>query len=464
MPVAVEVSAEAVAVDVQAEEAVMPPAQPWPGKRAAYYSLFVLTIVVMFTVLDRQILSLLIDPIKADFQITDTEAALLMGAAFSITYGIVGLPIARIADTANRRNLVAICIAFWSACTMASGIAQNYAGMFLARLGIGIGESGYGPATWSIVTDSFPREKVAFATGTLGIGAMMGTGLAMFLGGAVLAFVEHLPPLSVPWIGLIRPWQWAFIIVGLPGLIWALVVMTTHEPVRRGVRGAKARSVPVREVGRYLLDDWRSYVAVIGGTCMKYLMALGPAQWGPTFFHREFGWQLSHVGLVLGTMTVIVSPIGMIAGGKLSEYWTKQGKADANLRIVLYGLLFSVPLLTVAPLLPNPYMVLAFNAVGMFIGTLGFGPGVAAFQLITPNTMRAQVSSISQFSTNVLAFAISPLIVALFTDYLFNDPADLKYSMALSIGILGPLAILITWQGMKPYARSYQRACRDFAN
>src|SRR6185436_8558051 len=137
----------------------------WPTQRQAHYSLFALTVVVLFTVLDRQVLALLIEPIKADFGITDTQAALLLGAAFSLTYAIAGLPIARLADRVNRRNLVAGCLAFWSAATMACGIAQSYVALLFARMGVGIGESGYGPASWSIITDSFPREKVAFATG-----------------------------------------------------------------------------------------------------------------------------------------------------------------------------------------------------------------------------------------------------------------------------------------------------------
>ncbi|MEI9851536.1 MAG: MFS transporter [Sphingomonas sp.] len=432
----------------------------WPGRRQSYYSLFVLTVVVMFTVLDRQIMALMIDPIKADFGISDTQAALLLGAAFSITYGLAGMPIARIADTRNRRNLIAICIAFWSLCTMACGVVQSYAGMFLARIGIGVGESGYGPATWSIVTDSFPRERVAFATGTLGIGAMAGIGLASFTGGAVLAFVEHLPPVPLPFGGVIRSWQWAFILVGLPGLLWGLVVLTTREPARRGVaRGKRAQTVPVREVARWVIDDGRTYLAVIGGACMKVLLAAGPSTWGVTLLHREFGWALSKAGMISGAATLIVSPVAMIIGGKISEHWTRKGVPDANLRIVFLGLIFSVPFLVMAPILPNPYLVVACNAVAVFVGTLGFGPGVAAFQVITPGKMRAQVSSLAQFSTNVIAFALSPLIVALFTDYLFRDPSALKYSMALSAGLMGFLAILVTWQGLGPYADRSNARC-----
>jgi len=438
---------------------------PWPSRGQRAYALFVLTIVVMFTVLDRQILALLIEPIKADFGISDTQAALLMGAAFSITYGIAGMPIARIADRTNRRNLVAACIAFWSAATVASGFAQSYVGMLWSRLAVGVGESGYGPATWSIVTDSYPREKVAFATGTLGIGAMMGTGLALFLGGAILAFVQHLPPMDLPWGGTIRSWQWAFVIVGAPGLIWAMIVLTIKEPARRGaIAGQPAAQVPVRAVARWILDDWRTYLAVIGGTCMKVLLTVGPTTWGATFIHRAFGWDLARVGIISGSITLIVSPIAMIAGGKLSEYWTKQGRQDANLRIVFYGLLASIPFLILAPLMPNPWLVLGFHAVAQFIGTVGFGPGVAAFQVITPGVMRAQVSSLSQFGTNVIAFALSPLIVALITDYVFRDPMALGYSMALNAALMGVLSIIITWQGLGPYARSYARAVREFAN
>jgi MFS family permease len=411
------------------------------------------------------VLALMIEPVKADFGISDTQAALLLGAAFSLTYAIAGLPIARIADRWNRRNLVAICIAFWSAATMACGIAQSYAQLFLARLGIGIGESGYGPATWSMVTDTFPREKVAFGTATLSIGAMTGTALALIVGGAALAMVAHLPPIEVPFVGVVRSWQWAFFIVGLPGLLWALVVMTLKEPARRGlIKGQSKSSVTVRDVARYMGADWRTYTAVIGGMAMKYLMLLGNSQWLPTMMRREFAWELSKIGLVLGSMMLVIAPVGLLVGGRLSERWAKQGRSDANLRIMFYCLCASVPVSIIAPLVPDPWLMLMCHSVFLFITAMGTGPSVAAFQVITPNQMRAQVSAVSQFSTNVLAFALGPLIVALFTDYLFEDPRDLKYSMALCAAILGPLTVLIVLQGLKPYARSYERACREFAN
>ncbi|MBN8831096.1 MAG: MFS transporter [Sphingomonadales bacterium] len=439
--------------------------QPWPPRKDAYYSLFVMTIVVMFTVLDRSVMSLLIDPIKKDFGISDTSAAILIGAAFSLPYGIAGIAMGRLADTFNRRNVVAASIAFWSACTVACGAAQGFWSLLIARMGIGAGESGYGPASWSIATDNWPREKVAFATATMGMGAMLGTGLALFLGGAVLHMVSGMPSVELPGIGVIRPWQWTFVIVGAPGLLWALVVLTSKEPPRRGLAaGEKAQKVPFSETARWIMDDWRTYAAVIGGMAMKAMMLAVPATWNATFLHREFGWDLAKVGMITGTITLIVSPVALMFGAKVSEYWTKQGRNDTNLRIVFYGLCASVPLMILGPLMPNPYLVLTVNALATFVGAVGFGPSIAAFQVITPNRMRGQMGALTQFCNNVIAFALSPIIVAVFTDYLFRDEGALKYSMALNAIIMGSLSLLVVWQGLKPYARSYERAVREFAN
>ncbi len=434
--------------------------------REAYWTLFVLGIVVTFTVLDRQILALMIEPIKQDYKITDTQAALLLGAAFSLPYAVAGLPIARLADRTNRRNLVAACIAFWSAMTVLCGLAQNFWQMFFARMGIGAGESGYGPATWSMVSDIFPREKVALATGTLAIGAQAGTGLALIIGGSALAFVEHIPVIELPLIGTMRHWQWAFVIVGFPGMLWALVVVgALSEPRRRGtaaLAGIKRKSVPVKDVALYMYRDWRTYLGVIGGLSMKYLFGLGTTAWMPTLFVREFGWNLTKIGLIQGTLILVVGPIGLVLGGKLSEYLTHRGVPGANMKIVFYGMLLSVPISMIFPLLPNPWLVLGFYSLNIIISGMGSGPATAATQVITPNPMRAQVSAVKLFSTNVVAFALGPLIVALFTDYLFSDPQQLKYSMSLAAVVLGPLALLIVWQGLKPYARMYERTAAEF--
>lgn len=434
--------------------------------KSAYWTLFVLGVVVMFTVLDRQILSLMIVPIKEDYGISDTQIALLLGAAFSLPYAIAGLPIARFADVTNRRNLIAACIAFWSLMTICCGLAQSYWQLMAARMGIGAGESGYGPAAWSILTDTFPREKVALATGTMAIGAQAGTGLALIIGGSALALVAHFPPVEVPLVGTLRPWQWSFLIVGTPGIFWAVFLLfAIKEPKRRGkiyADGAKPKSVPVKEVFAYMWENFRTYTAVIGGHSMKYLFALGTTAWMPTLFVREFGWSLTKIGLIQGVLIMAVGPIGLVLGGKLSEYMANKGVPGTNMRIVFFGMLVTVPLSITFPLMSSPWLVLGLYGLNLFISSLGSGPATAAAQVITPNSMRAQISAVKLFSSNVIAFALGPLIVALFTDYVFKDPQDLKYSMSLAAVVLGPPAILIVWQGLKPYARMYERTASMF--
>jgi MFS family permease len=444
---------------------VVPGGTPWPARKDAHYSLFVMAIVVMFTVLDRQVLALLIDPIKQDFGISDSGAALLIGLAFSLPYGIIGIPVARLADSGNRRNLIAYSLAAWSACTVACGAAQGYVSLLIARMGIGAGESGYGPASWSIAADYWPREKVAFATAVMGFGATLGTGLALFLGGAVLHFVSGMPPLDVPGLGAIRSWQWTFFIVGLPGLLWTLVVFTSKEPPRRGLAaGTKAENVPVKEVVKWLRDDWRTYLATIGGFGTRAVMLVVPLTWSATLLHREFGWDLAKIGLIVGTVTLIVNPIGLMLGAKLSERWNRQGRKDTDLRIVFYSLLVNIPVMTLAPLMPDPWLVIGLNALASFIIYITFGPSVASFQVITPNRIRAQIGSLTQFCNNVIAQSISPILVALCTDFVFHDDHALKYSMAIVTGVMGVAALALTWQGLGPYARSYERAVREFAN
>jgi MFS family permease len=438
---------------------------PWPARKDAHYSLFVMIIVVMFTVLDRQVLALLIDPIKQDFGISDSVAALLIGLAFSLPYGIIGIPVARLADSGNRRNLIAASIAVWSVCTAACGLAQGYLSLLIARMGIGAGESGYGPASWSIATDYWPREKVAFATAAMGFGATLGSGLALFLGGAVLHFVAGMSALHVPGLGIIRPWQWTFFIVGLPGLLWALVVLTSKEPPRRGlIPGKKVENVPIAEVVKWLRDDWRTYLAAIGGFGFRAVMLVVPLTWTATLLHRQFDWDLAKIGMTVGTVTLLINPIGLMVGAKLSERWNRQGRKDADLRIVFYSLLVNIPVMTLAPLMPTPYLVIAMNGLAQFIIYVTFGPSVASFQVITPNRIRSQIGSLTQFCNNVVAQALSPLLVALCTDYIFHDDHALKYSMSIVTATMGVGALLLTWQGLKPYARSYERAVREFAN
>ncbi len=206
----------------------------WPSPARAWYAVGVFAVALLFNYLDRQILALLVGPIKHDLQLTDTEISVLIGFAFVSFYVLVGIPISRLVDSYSRRLIVTVGIASWSVMTALCGMAQNFWQLFVARVGVGVGESCNGPATYSMLSDMFPRERLPQAIAVLNFGFMFGSGLALILGGSVIELVSSRPDVTLPLIGTLRPWQLTFFIVGLPGLLVAALLGTVREPVRRG--------------------------------------------------------------------------------------------------------------------------------------------------------------------------------------------------------------------------------------
>jgi MFS family permease len=207
----------------------------------------------------------------------------------------------------------------------------------------------------------------------------------------------------------------------------------------------------------FMLDDWRCFGPIMLAKFVKILLTMGTTAWMPTLLRREFDWDLTRVGLVQGTVIFLVAPLALLLGGKLSERWTKQGKWEANMKIVSYTTLAMIPLTILFPLMPNAELCLTLYGATIFCSMLGLGPAAAALQLVTPNLMRSQISAIGQIMTNVLGNAIGPLMVALLTDYVFNGPSDLKYSMSTCAIVMAPIAAIVTWYGVKPYGISVKR-------
>lgn len=208
--------------------------QPWPSLRLAWYAVFVFSLTLMINFLDRGIITLLVPSIKADLNLTDFQMSLLIGFAFILFYVFIGLPVARWADVGTRRTIIGIGIGLWSAMTALCGLANNFWQLFVCRVGTGVGESFNGPATYSMLADYFPPQKLPRAIAVVNFGFMLGSGLALVIGGVVIHFLQNVPPVVLPVIGALRSWQMAFLLVGLPGLAVAALVFTLKEPVRRG--------------------------------------------------------------------------------------------------------------------------------------------------------------------------------------------------------------------------------------
>jgi MFS family permease len=421
----------------------------------------------MFAFVDRQIITLLVGPIKRDLGVSDTEMSLLLGFAFIMFYIVLGIPIARIADVKSRRLIIGIGITTWSIMTAVCGLAQSYWQLFLARVGVGIGEACNGPATFSMLADYFPKDKLAKAIAVLSIGFFVGNGLALIVGGGVIQLISRMPDIGVPLLGKIHAWQLAFIAVGLPGLLVAAMIPTVQEPKRRGlvpvggIGDAPAlRSLPIATIFRYLADDWRTYGPMYAGMALRSMVAFGAAAWLPTFFNRSYGWEAPQVGLAVGIILLTISPLGLLTGGLLAEWYAKRGYNDANMRVNLISTIAILPTSTLYPLMPDPWLALGLFAANSFLASIGPGPANAALQTITPNQMRAQVSALYLFVFNLIGYGLGPVTVALLTDYVFGAEAYLRYSLVVNAAVMGPIAWLIFWFGLKPYGEAYARASR----
>jgi MFS family permease len=433
--------------------------KPWPSRGRAWYAVFVFALVLCVNFLDRGILPLLVQPIKRDLGLTDTQISLLMGFAFVMFYVILGLPIARLVDRSSRRRIIGIGVALWSGATALCGLAHTFMQLFLARVGVGVGEACVGPATYSMLADLFPREQLARAVSVLNFGFIAGIGLSAILGGTVIGMMEHLPPITLPIVGLLRPWQLTFLVVGIPGLLVALLMGTVVEPIRRDLAAASAtagvvgHTIPIRDVVRYLWSNRAVYGPMYGALALQAIPSQGAISWGPAFFIRVHHWTPRHVGLAFGTVTLLVAPPALMLGGLLAERLAKRGYNDANLRVQLLAICLWIPGAVLMPMMPTPTLALAAFGVSLFFAMMAPGPQNAALQSVTPNRMRGQVTALFLFVFNIVGFGCGPTAIALITDYVFHDDTRVGSALALATVILGPLSAWALLRGLKPYGR-----------
>ena len=432
---------------------------PWPSPRRAWYAVGVFGLALAINFLDRGILVLLIGPIKHDMQLSDTRASLLVGFAFVFFYLFLGVPIARLVDTKSRRVIIGSGIALWSLMTAFCGLAQNFVQLFIARIGVGVGEACNGPATFSMLADLFPREKLPRAISVLNLGFVAGTGLALVLGGAVIHFVSNMGPIELPLLGVLRPWQITFLLVSLPGFLVAALLATVPEPLRRGrIAGVATKSIPVADVLRFMKDNRWAYGPMFVGLACNVVLHFGAGAWIPTFFIRTYGWTAARAGVLQGIMVICTAPFALMLGSALSEWLTERGYADANMRVTLIAIVGGTPCAILYPLMPTPELAVGVLALQWFFAMLSPGPQNAALQIITPNQMRGQVTALFLFVFNVIGFGAGPTAIALLTDYVFRGDDMLRYSLCAAACVLGPLAALIVWSGLKGYGESVRRS------
>lgn len=422
-------------------------AYPW-------FVVAILMVAYVFSFVDRQILNLLVAPIRRDLGINDTQMSLLMGFSFAIFYTILGIPLGWLADRWNRNGLIAAGVVVWSLMTALCGLAQTYWQLFLYRIGVGVGEATLSPAAYSMIADYFPPERRAMAISVYSMGIYLGSGMAFLLGGLVIQFAVAQGAVSLPLVGDVRPWQVVFLVLGVSGIIFSLAFLLVREPPREGI--VAGTSVPFGEVVAHLWRNRRTVLCHNVGFAMIAFCSYGTAAWVPSFFIRTFKWNAGEVGIIYGLIVMVFGCTGILFGGWLTDRWLKQGKTDAALRVGILAssvaIVGNVYLMAGTGTLAAVLMVPTVFALGM-----PFGAAPAAIVAIVPNQMRGQTAAVYLFIVNLIGLGIGPTAVALVTDYVFANDLALKWSMLIVGTVANVIAIALLAAGLKPYRETIQR-------
>ncbi len=428
------------------------PETPEVAVKGGWYTVGVMALVVMLAQIDRNVISLMVQPMKRDLGLSDTQVSLLIGLAFSITYTLVGPPVSRIADRGFRRPVVAASLAIWSVATSLCGLAQNFWQLFAGRAIVGGAESASSPASLSMIADLIPRNKLPRAYAIYNAGFMGGGALALALGGLLLGVFRGVEPIAVPGIGHIRDWQLVLIILGLPGLLVSLLIMlTVPEPQRKG--GHKPEGYPLREVLGFLMANRAMHLPMMLGVLINSIQAFGAAAWVPAFYERTYGWEPAVAGPILGPVNMASALAGLFFGAWLAEQLAKR-RDDANLRVLFLANFLSIPFMVVQPLMPSPWLALGMSAVGGAIAAMGAAGYNSALQVSTPNAMRGQINALYLFCIAAIGGTLGPLLIALLTDFVAGDEADLRYVLVGFRALLAPLDCLLIWLAVRPYGKA----------
>jgi MFS family permease len=417
-----------------------------------------MTVMTLFG--SAALVGLLMQSIKRDLALTDTQVSLVVGFAAAAFNACASLPISKLVDTVSRRLIIGIGLMVVGIGSVLTGLANGFWQLFAARLFSGVGGAGNGPATYSILADYFPPAKLPKAIAVMNFGFTSGNGLALLLGGTLIAALTAMPNPSLPFIGEVRPWQLVFLAMAVPDLVLGVLMLTTvHEPPRRGRAAgtSRHRAAPIRQVLGYLWMQRAAFGPMFGGLALNSL-AMGTLVWAAPFYERTYGWGPAQYGIIQGFVMLLIAPFGLAFGGWLAERWARQGRDDANMRVVVLAAVAHMPFAIAYALMPSPYLALAASSLNTVLILIGTGPQNAALQTIVPNEMRGQVTAMFLFLFTMIGIGIAPTVVALITDYVFRDEQSLRYSLASMHAVLAPLAAFVFWRGLTGYGRAVAEA------
>lgn len=427
---------------------------PWPNQRYAWFVVFILMTLYIFSFIDRMIIALLVEPIKADLDLTDTHIGLLHGLAFALFYTFVGVFIARLADNWNRSKLIAIGVLLWGLATAACGLAGSFAGLFMARIFVGIGEATLSPAAYSMISDYFPPEKRAKAMSIYSSGIYFGVGAALILGGVVIGIVERTGVIEFPVLGSVEAWQIVFFAVGLPGLLFFVVVrLFVREPERREVSEIPPSFASFLV---YFKERRSLYFGHFIGFSFLVLYSYSFSAWTPAVLIRQYGLTASQSGFWLGMVILLSAPAGIMFGSVLSQRYRERYKKGSALHVGYLSAALGLIPAVLFPLAPNLWSALILMGVTQFLISLPFGVAPATLHEVTPNQFRGQIIALYLFFINIIGLGTGPTIVGLITDYGFKDENAVGYSLLVLALVFMPMSAYILWRSRAKFM-AYQQ-------
>ncbi len=438
--------------------------RPQWSEATLWYVVVLLTLASTLSFIDRQILNVMIGPIKRDLGgLTDTEISLIIGLAFILVYTLASLPMAWLADRRNRRNLIAIGIFAWSLATTLAGKADDFRNLFLARMGVGIGEATLGPASASLLADYFDERRLPLAFGIVGAAPFIGTGLANILGGPLVDWLEAQPNFVLPVFGELYSWQMVLVTVGLPGILLAGIMFTIAEPKRLGTGLRDAGGFPAREVwafvrsrGRYLTFHFMAYL------CLS-IQGFAFLTWVVEFFVRQHGWTRTQIGLTYGFIALIVGVFGSVWAGFYAGRLIARGGGDAPMRVTLWGTIVLGPVAVLLPLLESGLAAAVLLLPITF--TMAVPPGLsnAALQAIAPNRMRGQLIAFYLICASFPSYLLAPIIIGFMNDYIFGREDAIGLSLSILAAVNYVIAAICLALSLKPLRQALAQVARDTA-
>ena len=424
------------------------------GSSAAWWALVLLTATYTFSFIDRQIINLLVDPIRADLSLSDSQVSFLQGLAFVLPYVILSIPLGRIVDRANRIRVLVFGILIWTVSCVTCGLAKNFWQLGVARMGVGAGEASVTPASWSLLADYFPENKRALPVSIFLMGPYLGAGLSLILGAEVVGWASGLGAIELPMVGALAPWQLTFMLVALPGLLMVFLLPLLQEPPRTQRLTQAAAPLSWNDVAHYVWPRRGVFGAYLLGAPFIVLVLYALQAWVPSLLIRVHGLEIVEAGRYYGSIALIAGSAGVLSGPAAARWLASRvDPARAPLVTSIWSTSLLIPVLVGAGLAESLTWTLLLITGASYLVTFPLALFATGLQSASPNEMRGLMAGCYVLSTNLIGLALGPASVALANDFIFADAQAVGASLSLVGAIFLPLAVLLMWRGLGAMTR-----------